>query len=334
LDVLTRQSQQMARLLDDLLEVSRVTQDKIELKKRVLDLRGIVEDAAGVVHDLMDARGIRFSVDLDPEPLHVDGDASRLQQIQVNLLNNAAKYTPAGGQVRLSARREGGQAVLRVRDDGMGIPQHLLEDVFELFVQSHRTLDRSEGGLGVGLTLVRGLVVQHGGSVVAHSDGEGKGSEFVVSLPLVDRVPEPEPCPKASEPSPVAAADSLRIVVVEDNEDSRIMLCELLELAGFHCQTADNGAAGLRLIDELCPDLALIDIGLPEIDGLELARRLRRNPDHVRLYLVALTGYGQREDRENARAAGFDQHLVKPVDSTTLLRVLTDLQIERRAATS
>jgi two-component system CheB/CheR fusion protein len=327
-DVLRRQSGQMARLLDDLLEVSRVTQDKIELKKRVLDLRTIVKDAADVVSELMEARGLRFSIELDDEPLLVEGDASRLQQIQVNLLTNAAKYTPRGGSVQLSAKREEGRVVVRVRDDGAGIPKHLLEDVFELFVQAQRTLDRSEGGLGVGLTLVRGLVAQHGGEVTAHSDGEGKGSEFVVRLPAVERRPGTD---RVLEP-PEAAADSavgrdgkrVSVVVVEDNADSRIMMCELLELNGFDCRTAETGADGLSLIDEVRPDVALIDIGLPEIDGLELAQRLRQDPKHSDTYLVALTGYGQREDRESALAAGFDAHLVKPVDTGALVRLLSE----------
>jgi two-component system CheB/CheR fusion protein len=244
------------------------------------------------------------------------------------LLTNAAKYTPRGGSVQLSAKREKDRVVVRVRDDGAGIPKHLLEDVFELFVQAQRTLDRSEGGLGVGLTLVRGLVVQHGGEVTAHSEGEGKGSEFVVRLPAVECRPGTEPVPELPE----AAADSavgrdgkgLSVVVVEDNADSRIMMCELLELNGFDCRTAETGADGLSLIDEVRPDVALIDIGLPEIDGLELAQRLRRDPKHSGTYLVALTGYGQREDRESALAAGFDAHLVKPVDTGALVRLLAE----------
>jgi two-component system CheB/CheR fusion protein len=324
----------MAHLLDDLLEVSRVTQDKIELKKRVLDLRSIVNDAADVVRDLMDARGIRFSVEVEPTPLCVEGDPARLQQIQVNLLNNAAKYTPRGGCVSLSARREGEKVVLRVKDDGMGIPKELLDDVFELFVQSQRTLDRSEGGLGVGLTLVRGLVAQHEGIVTAHSDGEGKGSEFVVSLPWSDRVPERESNRNSSQAPQQAGQKPLRIVVVEDNPDSRIMLCELLTLSGYECEAAETGSAGLDLIERICPDVALIDIGLPEIDGLELARRVRQNPKFLRTYLIALTGYGQREDRDNARAAGFDRHLVKPVDSAVLLPLLSDLEASRDAASA
>jgi two-component system CheB/CheR fusion protein len=196
-----------------------------------------------------------------------------------------------------------------------------LEDVFELFVQSHRTLDRSDGGLGVGLTLVRGLVERHGGSVAAHSEGEGRGSEFVVKLPLSQQVPASIP-PREVDQVKSSTQYPLRIVIVEDNEDSRMMMCELLELAGFECQTAPDGALGLSLINEARPHVALIDIGLPELDGLEVAHRLRQDPSNRTTHLIALTGYGQREDREAVRRAGFDTHLIKPVDFDGLLALL------------
>jgi two-component system CheB/CheR fusion protein len=324
LDVLTRQSQQMSRLLDDLLEVSRVTQDKIELRMRTVDIRPIVQEAAEAARQQLQARSIDLHIELDPEPLLVDADAARLLQIQANLLSNAAKYTPVGGHVQLSARRQGDEVVLRVKDDGVGIPPDVLGDVFELFVQSTHTLDRADGGLGVGLTLVRGLVALHAGRVEAFSDGEGRGSEFVVHLPLSKQAtatPSAPPAPAPPAPSGVEASP-LRIVVVEDNDDSRAMLCELLELSGFQCQPAANGRLGLETINDLEPDVALVDIGLPELDGLEVARQLRRNPRHEKLLLIALTGYGQREDREAARAAGFDTHLVKPVDFDALLGLL------------
>jgi two-component system CheB/CheR fusion protein len=319
IDVLRRQSEQMSRLLDDLLEVSRVTQDKIELRSRVLDLKPVVEEAISAVAGLLEARQIELRVELDAGPLFVEGDPARLQQIQVNLLTNAAKYTQRGGHVLLQVKREGAQIVLRVRDDGMGIPKHMLDEVFDLFVQSTRTLERAEGGLGVGLTLVRGLVTKHGGQISAHSDGEGKGSEFVVRLPAAAGTPEPV---GLSLPAGPQAAAGLRVAVVEDGEDSRVMLCELLQLAGFECKTAATGSAGLALIDDFHPDIALIDIGIPEIDGLELARRIRKNPQHAGIHLIALTGYGQREDRDNTRGAGFDDHMVKPVDCDALIRSL------------
>ncbi|HVY30100.1 MAG TPA: chemotaxis protein CheB [Polyangiaceae bacterium] len=322
--VLTRQSQQMSRLLDDLLEVSRVTQDKIELKKRLLDLRPLVAEAAEAAADLMQSRQLELQVELASEPLIVNGDPARLQQVQANLLSNAAKYTQAGGHVSLSAQREGNEAVVRVRDDGAGISPALLSEVFELFVQSDRTLDRAEGGLGVGLTLVRGLVERHGGSVGAISDGEGCGSEFVVRLPLATETPSSVPPPESQTQAPIARAPgpALKVAIVEDNDDSRMMLCELLELSGFQCQAAPNGLLGVELIAETQPDVALVDIGLPEIDGLEVARRVRKSAKNQGILLIALTGYGQREDRDAARQAGFDTHLVKPIVFDDLLAML------------
>ncbi|HEY3493953.1 MAG TPA: ATP-binding protein, partial [Polyangiaceae bacterium] len=318
--ILERQAQQMARLLDDLLEVSRVTQDKIELRRTILDLRPVVKDAVDATRNLMESRGLNFSVELDPDPLYIDGDAARLQQIQVNLLHNAAKYTPQGGHIALQATREDGHALIRVRDDGVGIPKDMLDSAFELFVQSRRTLDRSRGGLGIGLTLVRGLVTKHGGTVSARSDGEGKGSEFVVRLPLAQSPVEADEPPKT--PARFALQRGARIVVIEDNVDNREMLCALLVHAGFECRSSDNGAAGLALIDEFEPAVAIVDIGLPGIDGLELARRVRRSSKLPNLYLIALTGYGQRADRELALRAGFNEHVVKPVDLANLERML------------
>jgi two-component system CheB/CheR fusion protein len=336
LDVLSRQAHQMARLLDDLLEVSRVTQDKIELRRRPLDLRTIVSEAAETVRELMESRDVTLEIELPDEPLVVDCDPARMQQVQVNLLNNAAKYSSTAGHVWLSLKREGAEAVLRVKDDGVGIPKHILDDVFELFVQSQRTLDRAEGGLGVGLTLVRGLVQRHGGSVTALSDGEGQGSEFIVRLPLSEQ-PHTSPSLTSNEVKPMLENklnEQLHVVIVEDNDDSRMMMCELLELSGFQCHTAATGSLGLEVIDDLQPDVALIDIGLPEIDGLELAQRLRKNPKHKELLLVALTGYGQREDREAARNAGFDTHLVKPVDFEALMALLRAHATKRAAERS
>lgn len=228
----------------------------------------------------MRSRAIDLTVEVDREPLWIYGDSSRLQQIQANLLSNAAKYTPSGGHVLFQARREDGAAVVRVKDDGVGIPKEMCETIFELFVQARRTLDRSSGGLGVGLTLVKSLVAMHGGMVTVRSDGEGQGSEFVVRLPLTRRLAESEPAPTAVRARPHLRAGS-RIVVVEDNEDSRVLLCELLAEQGFECSTAENGTAGLALIDEVHPAVAILDVGLPEMDGFEVARRLRSRPDHA-----------------------------------------------------
>jgi two-component system, chemotaxis family, CheB/CheR fusion protein len=328
--VLERQSQQMARLLDDLLEASRVTQNKIELRRHVLDLRDVASEAADVVRGAMEAQGVTFTTELPAEPVPIDGDPARLQQVQINLLSNAAKYTPAGGRVRLRLTREGQEAVICVQDDGAGIPAAMLESVFDLFVQSHRTLDRAAGGLGVGLTLVRSLVQMHGGTVSARSEGEGKGSEFVVRLPLALTAPVQAalPPPEARAPVPRGAT----VVVVEDNADSREMLCTLLEGAGFVCHTAGAGMAALALVDQVHPDIVILDVGLPEMNGFEVARRIRSNPEHADVRLIAVTGYGQAADRAASREAGFDSHLVKPVQVDQLLALLVQMQDEGAAA--
>jgi two-component system, chemotaxis family, CheB/CheR fusion protein len=321
--ILERQSQQMARLLDDLLEASRVTQNKIELRRRIVDLGTVARDAADAVRSQLDAREIKLTVDIESRPLAVFGDPARLQQIQVNLLSNAAKYTQRGGHVQLSVKQKGETVEVRVRDDGAGIPADMLASVFELFVQSHRTLDRSAGGLGLGLTIVRSLVAMHGGTVQALSDGEGKGSEFIVTLPLWDGVTIEEP-PRSRSNGGDGALRSLperaKVVIVEDNADSREAMCQLLELAGYDCQTAESGLEGLELIERTSPHVAILDVGLPGMNGYEIARRLRAK--HSQMTLIAITGYGQAHDREASREAGFDAHLVKPVDSQQLLSML------------
>jgi two-component system CheB/CheR fusion protein len=325
-DILERQSVQMARLLDDLLEASRVTQNKIELRRSTLDLRRTLREAADAVRGFMDTRGIEFTLEDEGEPLTVNGDPARLQQVHVNLLSNAAKYTPRGGHVVLTAVREGTEAVVRVRDDGAGIPKEMLDSVFDLFVQSARTLDRSQGGLGVGLTLVRSLVAMHDGVVVANSDGEGKGSEFVVRIPLTSkRAPE-----EAAPGRPHLPKGGSRVVIVEDSTDSCEMLAEYLTSAGFECKTAESGVDGLHIIEETRPDWAVIDVGLPGMDGLEVARRIRQNPELDGVYLIALTGYGQPADRMAAHAAGFNEHLVKPVPPDRLLALLAGSHVEVR----
>jgi two-component system CheB/CheR fusion protein len=325
-EILERQSRQMARLLDDLLEVSRVTQNKIELRRSVVDLRQIAADAVDAVRSQAEDKGLELTADIAGEPLSVFGDPARLQQIQINLLNNAVKYTPRGGSISLRAGREDDQAVVRVRDNGDGIPPHMLDSVFDLFVQARHTLDHADGGLGVGLTLVRALVELHGGTVSARSDGDRAGSEFSVRLPLTTLADSPDYAAPSSLTAPPAGTT---VIIVEDNADSREMLCTMLAHAGLSCHGAADGWAALRLIDEVAPDIVLLDVGLPGMDGLEVARRIRANPRQADVRLIAVTGYGQASDREATRRAGFDYHLVKPVQPEELLRVLAHLRGSR-----
>src|SRR5687767_14267929 len=321
-DVLERQSRQMARLLDDLLDASRVTQNKIELRRRVVDLRLIASEAADAVRPQVRERELELVLDLAPEPLWVHGDATRLQQIQVNLLSNAIKYTPRGGRVKLVAASDGnGAAVVRVSDNGAGISSPMLDSVFDLFVQARHTLDHADGGLGVGLTLVRALVEMHGGTVNAHSDGDGKGSEFVVTLPTTSP-PEETHVQSGSPESGIPAGTT--VVVVEDNADSLEMLCSMLKLAGATCHSARDGRSALALIDEVSPDVVILDVGLPHLDGLEVARRIRSNPRHAGVRLIALTGYGLASDRQATAEAGFDHHLTKPVQPADLFSAISD----------
>ncbi len=317
--VVRRQSQQMARLLDDLLDVSRVTQGKIELKRELLDIEQVVHEAVQTIQPMIDARGHHLLIDLPRSPLYVDGDAARLQQILVNLLSNAAKYTPNGGEIRFSVSGDGSEVVFRVRDNGVGITPEMMDNVFDLFVQGERTLDRSNGGLGIGLTLVKSLVEMHDGRVTARSPGRNRGSEFAVWLPAV--IPPPEESSHSSDDA-LAARDA-RIVIVEDMPDNRDMLCSLLELEGYQVDTAKDANEALRVIRKHRPGVALIDIGLPGMDGLKLARKLRRDPSNKHLYLIALTGYSSKADRRATQKAGFDAHLVKPLNIDELAELLS-----------
>lgn len=316
--VIHRQTQQMSRLLDDLLDVSRVTQGRIEIRREPSDLRHALESAVEVMSPQIKSRDLRFHVDIGSEPLFVDGDLTRLQQVASNLLTNAMKYTPAGGEIWLSAGQEEREVVLRIRDTGEGIPTDMLESIFDFFVQAGGTLDRSDGGMGVGLTLVRSLVEMHEGTVVAHSKGPGQGSEFVVRLPVCDQSETVSGDPQ-QEPSHQAAG---RILIIEDNADSREMLRSILELDGYGVEVAEDGHRGLQAIEQGRFDTALVDIGLPGMDGYEVAKRVRRDPKHAKLRLIALTGYGRSTDRQASREAGFDEHLVKPLDPRELTRVL------------
>lgn len=319
--IVRRQAEQMGLLLDDLLDVARVTQNKFVLRKQHCDLVNVISEAVEAVQTLISARQQRLDVEGPKAPLHVEGDPARLQQVVINLLNNASKYSPPGSSISIRLTEEGGWAVLRVKDQGVGIPAEMQERVFHLFVQSQDTLDRADGGLGVGLTLVKEIVELHGGSVVATSAGHELGSEFTVRLPLLPRQnahPDAPSTPSADLPDAVRRC---RIVIVEDNSDSRATLQLLLEMEGHEVFAAGDGKQGIELIEQHRPDIALIDIGLPGVDGFEVARRIRAQQKQPPL-LVALTGYGFPSDREKALSAGFDVHLVKPLQLASLRELL------------
>lgn len=323
-DVIARQVQHLVRLVDDLLDVSRITRGKIRLKLEPIDLAAAVSSAVETSRPLIEGRRHRLVVEMPAEAIWVKADPARLAQVLANLLNNAAKYTEEGGSIRLSVARDGGQAVIRVRDSGVGIPPEMLAGIFDLFTQVDRSLDRSQGGLGIGLTLVQRLVQMHGGSVEARSDGPGHGSEFVVRLPMLTafqppRLATPPPAERA------LAAGHLRILVVDDHADAAVSLSMLLRLDGHEVHMVHSGPAALDAVRELHPDVVMLDIGLPEMDGYEVARRLRAEPGGADLSLVAVTGYGQDEDQRRCRAAGFDHHLVKPVDPQALSTLLTSM---------
>ncbi len=314
--IIGRQTAHLAHLVDDLLDVARAASGKIELALRPVELHAL---AGRCVDALAQAgRTARHEVRREGEAVHVQGDPARLEQVVNNLLDNALKYTPPGGRITVSTEEDEGVAVLQVRDTGQGIRTDLLGRIFELFVQEPQSLDRSRGGLGLGLALVKRLVELHGGSVTAWSAGPGQGSEFTVRLPAV-AAPE---APADASPSARATPRPRRVLVVEDSADARQSLRMLLELAGHEVETSEDGPAGLARVDTFHPDVALIDLGLPGMDGYTVAQELRPRPETKSIRLVAVTGYGQAEDRRRALAAGFDLHVTKPVDASMLEEML------------
>lgn len=309
-EVLTRQVDQLARLLERLLDVSRLKRGKVRLRKQRVDLADVVGRAVEAVRPLLDGRGHELEVSLPSEPLPLEADPVRLAQVFSNLLHNAGKYSERPGRIRVAAERDGGDAVVRVRDPGAGIAGAALPHVFDLFARAGGGTNRTPGGLGVGLAMVRGLVELHGGSVAARSAGPGQGSEFVVRLPLA------APAPAAGE------APRRRVLVVDDNVDSAESLALVLRAAGHDVRVAYNGRAALEAADKLRPEVVFLDIGLPLLDGYQVARVLRRRPGMRHALLLALTGYGQEDDRRRAREAGFDHYIVKPVDPEVLQQFL------------
>ena len=319
-ELIARQVEHMASLVDDLIDVSRVTRGLVDIERQRLDLKRVVAEATEQVRPLLQSRRQQLQVLLPDAPVHLRGDAKRLVQVLANLLNNSAKYTPAGGAVALEVSLRPGQACIVVRDNGIGMAPDLLPRVFDLFVQGERSGDRSQGGLGIGLALVRTLVELHGGTVTASSEGLGRGSEFTVLLPF-----EPQPdvpgghVPAGSAPMPSSAR---RLLVVDDNVDAADALALLLSSLGHEVVVAHDGPTALDAVTADCPDICLLDIGLPGMDGYELARRIRALPRGAQPLLVALTGYGQESDRRTAAAAGFDRYIVKPLDADELLTLL------------
>jgi two-component system CheB/CheR fusion protein len=321
--VVERQLRHMSRLIDDLLDVSRINTGKITLKRECLDLVAAIERALETAHGFIAQSEHQLEAHFPAAPVYVHADPVRVEQVITNLLHNAAKYTEAGGTIWVVLETADASARLRIRDTGIGIPPTLLGQVFDLFTQGERGLDRAQGGLGLGLTLVRNLTLLHGGSVEAFSAGIGQGSEFVVTLPLLSATAEePTALPATPPPASFSPQPSPKVLVVDDNRDAAETLAELVELWGFEVETAHDGLSALQHASEWEPNVVFLDIGMPGLNGYEVARRLRADARFRDVTLVALTGYGQQEDFERSRAAGFDHHLVKPVDVSELEKLL------------
>jgi PAS domain S-box-containing protein len=322
--VMERQVDQLVRLVDDLLEVSRITRGKIELRLELVEVAGVVRTAIETSQPLITAAGHQLAVSLPTQPLTINADPVRLAQIISNLLNNSAKYTEAGGQIWLTVRRHDNTVSISVRDSGMGIPPEMLPHVFQLFTQVDRHARRAQGGLGIGLALVKSLTEMHGGEVSASSPGLGHGSEFVVRLPLAaeprhTNAPWPEVRPRT-------AVTPHRVLVVDDNRDAAMSMCMLLKFLGTDVRAAFNGPEALAAMAEYKPAVVLLDIGMPEMDGYEVARRIREQKEFDDVTLIALTGWGQEDDRRRSQSAGFDYHLTKPADISALETLLRSHQ--------
>jgi signal transduction histidine kinase/CheY-like chemotaxis protein len=320
-DMMTRQVVQMVRLIDDLLDVSRISRGKVELRRERCELAQIIKQAAEMNRPLIEATSQHLTIDMPAGSILVDADPTRMAQVFANLLNNAAKYTERGGQITLTVEQQGEWAVIFVRDTGIGIPPEMLPRVFDMFLQVDRSLEKAQGGLGVGLSLVKGLVELHGGSVEAHSDGLGRGSEFVVRLPLAPTL-HVQPARRARKEL-VPASARRRILVVDDNRDAAISMATLFGALNYETRTAFDGLEAIQTAMDFRPAIVLLDIGMPRLNGYETCRRMREQPWGRNMVIVALTGWGRDEDQQRSKAAGFDFHLVKPVDPSRLSRLLT-----------
>jgi signal transduction histidine kinase len=320
-EIVDRQVTQLARLVDDLLDVSRITQGKVQLKRRHLGLQALMAQAIETAMPMIEAKHQELAIHLPRAPIHLDADPARLAQVIGNLLNNAAKYTSDGGRICVSARRFRDRAVVRVRDNGVGIAPAMLANVFDLFMQVDTSLDRSQGGLGIGLTLVRAIVELHGGGISARSAGLGRGSRFLFWLPALPG-DATVPSPRRNGGTAVRERSPRRLLLVDDNVDAVESLAVLLRADGHDVRVAHDGPGALAQIESFRPHLVVLDIGLPGMNGYEIAQRIRARPELGAPTLVALTGYGQQEDRKRARAAGFDHHFIKPADVNALQRLL------------
>jgi PAS domain S-box-containing protein len=316
---LERQLGQLVRMVDDLLDVSRIARDKLAIRKERVELGSVIQQTVEALRPLAVQAGHELIVALPSEPIDVHADPVRLSQVFGNIFNNACRYTEAGGRIWITARRQGNEAVVTIKDTGIGIPPDKLSSVFEMFSQIDRPLERSRGGLGIGLTLVKRLVEVHGGSVEVFSEGQGRGSEFVVRLPVALETSQV----KSIAPTAARAPTTVRrVLIVDDNRDAAESLAELLNIADMETQTAHDGLEAVKTAAEFRPNVVLLDIGLPKLNGHDVCRRIREQPWGKKMVLVALTGWGQEEDRRQSKEAGFDHHLIKPVEYEALMKVL------------
>jgi PAS domain S-box-containing protein len=317
-EMMERQVSQLVRLVDDLLDLSRVSRGTVELRKERIELAKIVQQAVETSRPTIENAGHELTIDMPPIAIYIEADLTRMAQVFSNVLNNAAKYTQPGGEIRVSVERQGDQAIVSVRDNGIGIPAHMLPNVFDMFTQVDRNLERSQGGLGIGLSIVKRLVEMHGGSVEAKSDGQGLGSEFIVRLPIVLSVVQPQ----SEDVEATRVSSRRRILVVDDNQDAAISLAMVLRLMGNETKTAQDGLEALDVAATFRPDVILLDIGMPKLNGYDTARRIREQPWGKHVLLVALTGWGQDDDRRKSQDAGFDAHMVKPIERAALETLL------------
>jgi len=326
-----RQLSHLERLIDDLLDVSRITRDKIDLRRDYVELASVIHQSLEACRPLAESAYHEISLTLPPQPIYLHADPIRLAQVFSNILNNACKYTEPGGRISLTAERQGSDAMIRIQDSGIGILPDKLGSIFEMFAQTDRGSKRSQGGLGIGLWLVRRLVEMHGGSVEALSDGVGHGSEFIVRLPvLIERPVTPLPKPTAEPPT----LTPRRFLIVDDSKDAAMSLAMLLKMSGNETRIAYDGLQAVEAARQFHPDVVLLDIGLPKLNGYDACRRIREQPEGKDMVMVALTGWGQEEDRRKSHEDGVDYHIVKPVDYRVLMSLLAEKlarEVEKRA---